>query len=171
MVKLNNSNSKISFINILLKAEELLLAFFLIIMILLVVSQVFLRYLFNTGIPGSDTIVRPLVLWIGFLGAGIATREDGHIKIEAISRNLPSTIKNIVEIIVNIFSIIICFFLIYASISFVTIEYEGGNNLPFLEVPVWIIQIILPIGFFIICLRFIIKTFTSFTKIIKRRNS
>ncbi|MGD0038444.1 MAG: TRAP transporter small permease subunit, partial [Bacteroidota bacterium] len=57
------------------KAEGALLILMLSIMVLVAFSQVMLRNVFHTGINGADVLLRHLVLWIGFLGAAIATSE------------------------------------------------------------------------------------------------
>ena len=62
------------------RAEELLLVLFLGVMVVMVLAQILLRNLYQSGILGGDELVRHLVLWIAFFGAGIATRSSAHVK-------------------------------------------------------------------------------------------
>ena len=52
-----------------------LIVFFLGVMILMAFGQVVLRNVFHTGIEWGDVFLRHMVLWLGFLGATIATGE------------------------------------------------------------------------------------------------
>ena len=71
------------------KIEGFLLSIFLMGMIFLAFLQVVMRNLFNAGIPWADTVVRLLVLWVGFLGAVLATKLEQHLTVEVLAKNLP----------------------------------------------------------------------------------
>ena len=58
-------------------------------MLILAISQIVLRNFFDTGIFWADSFMRLLVLWVALLGAMVATREQNHINIDAVSRYLP----------------------------------------------------------------------------------
>ena len=68
------------------RVEQVLVTILLTMMILLAFSQIVLRNFFATGISWGDSLVRYLVLWVGFIGAAIATREGKHINIDVVSR-------------------------------------------------------------------------------------
>jgi len=60
-------------------------------MVVLVFTNVVMRYLFNSGIPTSEELSRWLLVWLTFLGAIVALREHGHLGTEAlVSRLSPS---------------------------------------------------------------------------------
>lgn len=141
--------------NIIAKIESVFLITILFSMILLAFLQVILRNFFSTSILWGDTLLRHLVLWIGFIGASLATKETRHINIDALSRMLSKPAKKISAIIVNLFAAIVCFFLTKASITFLTYEKESGSTL-FADIPVWIFQIIIAIGFGLMMLRFLL---------------
>lgn len=143
--------------NILEKIESLFLILILTTMIVLAILQIILRNFFSTSIFWGDIVLRHLVLWIGFIGASLATKEGKHINIDVLSKLLSQNSKRIIQIISNFFASVICFFLMRAAIRFIGMEREGGSVL-FSTVPVWIAQIILAIGFAIMMLRFFIKS-------------
>lgn len=149
------------------RIEEILLATFLGAMVLIVLIQIFLRNFFHSGIAGGDSIVRHLVLWLAFLGAGLAARNGAHVRIDVASRIVPKKWERVVKITVDIFSIVVCSILVFASYKFVSVEYEGQGVIPFLNTPVWLIQIIIPLGYLIITLRFASRAITNITKIVK----
>lgn len=150
----------------LLKLDEILAGACLTIMILMVLTQIVLRNTLNTGIAGADALVRHLVLWVVFLGAGIAAKNNSHIKIDVMSRVLPPGLKRYTDMLVNLFSVSVICVLIYAAYTFVSIEYQSGIAIPLLDipslelslrVPVWILETIIPAGYIIIAVRFVIN--------------
>ena len=149
--------------------EKFAVSFCLGGMVLLVLIQIILRNFYNSGIVGSDSLVKHLVLWVGFLGAGLATREKSHIRIDIASKVLPHRIKAVAQIFVDIFSITVCFGLVYAAYSFVSIEYEAGEAIPFLQIPVWVMELIIPAGFLVIALRFLLQLLSNISTLVKGR--
>ncbi|MGC9324379.1 MAG: TRAP transporter small permease [Desulfomonilia bacterium] len=137
--------------------EDILVAVFLGAMILLVLIQIVLRNVYATGIMGGAEIVRHLVLWVAFIGAGLAAREGKHIRIDLAGRLLPLRLREICELITGIFSVIICCILVYASINFVLVDYHTGTTIAFLEFPVWILAVIIPVGYLAVTLRFALR--------------
>jgi TRAP-type C4-dicarboxylate transport system permease small subunit len=56
-----------------------LIAAMLALMVVLVFGNVFMRYAFNSGFTLSEELSRWLFVWLTFLGAVIALRENGHL--------------------------------------------------------------------------------------------
>jgi TRAP-type C4-dicarboxylate transport system permease small subunit len=140
------------------RLEQFLLGTLLSVMVLIAFVQIFLRNVFSTGLSWGDELVRNLVLWTGFIGAAIATREGKHISIDVFSRWISPKGKNGVEIITNGFSLLICVILTFAALKFVRNESQMGDIL-FLGIPSWVSEVILPLTFgvmsFRFCLRFV----------------
>ncbi|ALP53060.1 C4-dicarboxylate ABC transporter permease [Candidatus Tenderia electrophaga] len=126
-------------------------------MILLALSQIILRNLFDTGIEWTDPLLRVLVLWLGLLGAIAATRQNRHITIDVVSRLLPLNGQRITSVISNLFSAAVCAVISYYAARFVMMEYEDGLT-AFADVPAWLCESIIPLGFGLMALRFLINT-------------
>ncbi|MDE5452980.1 TRAP transporter small permease subunit [Bradyrhizobium sp. CSA112] len=58
-------------------------------MVVLVFTNVVLRYLFNSGIATSEELSRWLLVWLTFLGAIVALRQHAHLGVDALVRALP----------------------------------------------------------------------------------
>ncbi len=138
--------------------EQILLILFLGLIILIAFLQIVLRNFFSTGLDWGDSLVRNLVLWIGFIGATLATKEDKHINIDVVSRWLPSLGKNVVSLITHLFSFCICCLLAYAAIKFIKNEVQM-EKLTFLSIPVWVPELILPLTFILMTFRFGLRSF------------
>lgn len=142
--------------SLIARMEEWLLIFIVIFMVSFAFLQVLLRNIFSEGILGGDIVLRQLVLWVGFIGASLATRGNKHINIDVFSRFLKGRLKIFAELLVRVFSLIVTYFLTQASISFVLMEKEFGTTL-FGSVQSWYFQIIIPIGFILITFRFLLQ--------------
>ncbi len=137
--------------------EEWFLVIIVISMVLLAFLQVVLRNILGQGILWGDPLLRHLVLWIGFVGASLATRSEKHINMDVFGRLLSKKAKLIAQIIINLFAITVTWFLTSASWRFVMAEKEFGDTL-FGNLPVWYFQIIIPVGFLLMSIRFVIIT-------------
>jgi len=144
------------------RAEKFLIAATLSIMILMAFLQIILRNVFSTGISWGDSLVRYLVLWVGFIGASLASKEEKHITIEVFSRWFSNLGNRYLKGIPHLVSAIICGLLTFAAWTFVQNEAQMGST-TFLEIPVWIPQIIIPITFALMTLRFGFRAFAAFT--------
>ena len=133
-----------------------ILVFLLSVMILMAFGQVALRNLFHTSLAWGDVFLRHLVLWVGFLGAVIATGQGRHLKIEFIRKIIGDKLRKIFFIITNIFAAVICWYLLKAASSFVQYEMEAQSTL-LLDLPTWYFVIIIPIGYGIIAFRFMVS--------------
>lgn len=136
--------------------ENGLIILILGLMVLLSFLQVLLRNFFDTGILWGDIFLRHLVLWVGFIGASLATREEKHINIDLLTRIISKKLVPYAKMAIDIVSIIVCLILAAAGLKFLYFEIEA-NTILFKNVPTWYLQIIIPIGFLLIAFRFFIK--------------
>jgi C4-dicarboxylate transporter DctQ subunit len=145
------------------RVEQTLLVTFLGFIILLAFLQIILRNFLSTGLDWGDSLVRNLVLWIGFIGATLATKEGKHINIDVVSRGLPSLGKKGIALIIHLFSFCICCGLTYAALKFIKNEVQMGNR-TFLDIPAWIPEMILPMTFSLMTFRFGLRILESLSK-------
>jgi len=155
-----------AFNNVIAKIEFGLVLIIGSTMIILAFLQIILRNFFGTSITWADILLRHLVLWVGFLGASLATRDKRHINIDVFSRMFPSSVTSIANILTNAFAAVICYFLMQASIGFIRMEREMGSTL-FANVPVWIAESIIAIGFGLMTIRFAINMVDSIFMCVK----
>jgi C4-dicarboxylate transporter DctQ subunit len=146
------------------RVEQILIVTFLSFMILIAFLQIVLRNFFYTGLSWGDPLLRNLVLWIGFVGATLATREGKHINIDVVSRWLPSLGKNVVALFTHLFSFFICCLLTYAAMKFLRNEIQMGNR-TFLNIPAWIPELILPATFILMTLRFGFRSYKNISEV------
>ena len=144
------------------KIEGYTLVIGLITMIAAGTTQVILRNFFNTGIEWGDMLTRSLVLWVGFVGASLATRRSKHINIELVSKFIINPkLSKIRERIVNIIALFISTTLAVNAILFTYAERQNDMT-AFLIIPTWVVFIIVPISLTLISIRLLIEVITGY---------
>ncbi|MEN8211684.1 MAG: TRAP transporter small permease [Thermodesulfobacteriota bacterium] len=151
---------------ILQKIEDTVLVGLLLLMICMAVLQIFMRNLFDSGILWGDSLVKVLVLWIGLMGAMIASRNNHHISIDVLSKFLPEKIKEVTTFIISVFTSLVCGVMAYYSLNFVIMEKQDGYT-AFSNIPAWVCESIIPIAFAIISLRYIFLSITILAQFFK----
>ena len=116
---------------------------------------------------GSDVVLsapswpadvnRILVLWIAMVGGSLATQTNEHIKVDFFSRLLKGKARLLVHTATCLIGIVVCGMLAYFSIDFLKMEIELKETLVAIPIPLWIIQLIIPVGFSIIGFRFLLQ--------------
>ena len=149
------------------KVESFLLTSILIAMIGLAFGQVVLRNFFHTGITWGDPLVRYLVLWVGFIGASVATKENGHLAMDLVSRFLPEKLRKPTAMFVDAASSFVCALLALAAYKSVLVVKEESASFLVPGVPTYWATLIVPIGFALMSLRFTSKIFTDVKVLIR----
>ncbi len=167
-------------IKVIHKIEEYSLVIIFALMIIIAASQIVLRIStqiidalkINFKMPvitWFDAFIKYSVLWIGLIAAGVATRAKKHINIDIIGRFAKGRLKNFIFYLTNFLSAVICIILSITSVFFIVkIQIPSQDPSPFLNIPKWILLLILPIGFGIIGLRFFFQSIVNIYNMIMK---
>ena len=145
---------------IILLIEDSLLVLLLSLMILLSTAQILLRNFFDAGISWGDPALRLMVLWVALLGAMVATRDNNHINIDILSYFLSEKNQARVQRVTSFFASIVCGLIAWHATSLVLMEKQDGST-AFASFPTWVGESIIPIGFGVIALRFLVSSLTG----------
>ena len=115
-----------------------------------------LRNLADAGLAGAEPVMRVAVLWIALLGAMVATRQRRHVSVDLLSRYLAPGPRRASVILIDGFSAAVCGLIAWHSARLVYYEYTIPT-LAISAVPVWLAQAILPLGFGLIALRYLVQ--------------
>lgn len=138
--------------------EDWLLTLFVVVLIVLAGAQILLRNVFESGFTWADPLLRFLVLWSAMLGAMIAAREDQHIGLDFINRFIDGTKLRIARFIALGFATVLCALMAWYSWGLVELDREGHTE-GVIGIPAWVIELVLPIGFGLMAIRFAIRAF------------
>ncbi|MCW9046435.1 MAG: TRAP transporter small permease [Gammaproteobacteria bacterium] len=125
-------------------------------MIIFSIYQIFMRNFMDSGFIWGDHFLRILVLWLGLVGAILASRKGKQIRIDVLSQFIPTPYRRYIEKFNLIFSAVICLLISYYSYLFVYLEYNDAT-IAFESIPAWITQAIIPVAFFIMSLKYIVQ--------------
>ena len=139
--------------------ENGLLTASVLLLVVLAGAQIILRDLFHTGLSFADPLMRQLVLWTGMLGALAAVRDDKHIALDVLQRFLNPAAQKIARILTLGFAAAICAALAWYGYAMVQGDFESATPSPLTGLPAWVAEIILPIGFGLMALRFALRAF------------
>ena len=166
-MKNNTDNSYFKQVQAFLyRVENGILVTVLLSMLAMAVLQILMRNLFESGIVWGDILVRILVLWVGLVGAIVASRQGNHINIDILSRYLPKQAKNTIKSAVEFFTAVVCSVAAFYTWRFVKIEFEEGG-MAFAQVPIWVCEAIIPLAFIVIALRYFTLSLFTFLQITK----
>lgn len=139
------------------RCEDWLLTLLVVFMVLLAGAQILLRNVFDSGFAWAEPVLRALVLWSAMLGAVIATREDQHIGLDFIARFVSGVKLRVARFIALAFAAVLCALMAWHSGGLVQLDREGGTD-GVLGIPAWVLELILPLGFGLMALRFLIRS-------------
>ena len=146
-------------IPLLTAIEDGIAATALAAMVVLPLAEIIARRLFGVGLPGSGPFVQHLTLWIGFLGAAIAARE-GKLLALATGTFVPERWRRATTMFASAVAACMATILAMGAVQLVLSERETGTIIA-LNVPAWVGQLALPVGFALIALRLAWKAGTS----------
>jgi TRAP-type C4-dicarboxylate transport system permease small subunit len=115
-----------------------------------------LRNFLGVGLPWSEPLVRYLVLWVGFIGASLAAREGRHITIEVVKLRPSDSGRRYLAALSQLCAAVVCAMMTWAAAKFVRDDAQIGN-LTFLDLPTWVLEVIIPATFAVMSLRFLLR--------------
>lgn len=125
-------------------------------LIVLGVLQIVLRNTVHTGIIWADPLMRHAVLWLGCLGASLATARLRHINIDVFTRLLSGRALAVRDAAVHGVTAVAAFILGVAALRLV-IDERAFGDVAFLGVPTWVLQTVLPFAFLLIAYRSLVN--------------
>ncbi len=145
------------------RIEEWALTILVVVLVVLAGAQILLRNVVGGGFSWADPFLRTLVVWAAMLGALAAVRDDKHIAIDVLQRFLPPTAQRLARVLTMLFAAAICAAMAWYSVGFVGIDFSSpaatGDGVPWL--PAWVLESILPFGFGMMALRFVLRAFAT----------
>ncbi len=130
-------------------------AFFLIAFIpaLEVVSRIFRI----SGIPAAPVLVQHLTLWIGFIGAILATRQNKLLALTTRPLFQPEETIDLWRWFAKVVSFLVIMGLFWGSLDLLRWEFLYPINIA-PNLPRWVAQIIMPLGFGLMAIQIFLKS-------------
>ena len=135
--------------------EDALLVLLLTAMVLVAGAQIVLRNLFDTSFVWADPLLRVSVLWIGMIGAMVATRNDRQITVDLVSRFVPPHWRARGRVITDLFTAVVSAVVAWSAYRLM-MEDRSMGGMTIGPIPVWICEAVLPVAFAVIAFRYLL---------------
>lgn len=117
----------------------------LFVMLLVAISNVFMRYLFKSPLAWSEEVLQFLLIWATFLGASALVRCNDHVLIGLLNDHLPKCLARWNERLFNTGMVLItAFLMLYLGIKL--LSFSGFRSTPMLQIPYFWIYLAIPIS-------------------------
>ena len=121
----------------------------IILMAVNTITNVISRFIFNHSIIFAEELNSTFILLVTFAGMGYAARHGRHIRMSAIYDHMPDKVRKVLMITITAVTAMFMLLLAYYSVQYLISIYSKGRIMPALGVPVYVIYLWVPIGFFI----------------------
>lgn|SRR5699024_7831275 len=142
--------------------EEYILVILSIFTVVVIFSQVVLRYIFSSSLPWSEEIARYAFIWMIYVGVSYGVKRQKHLSVDVITMLFNDRGKIIINIISNILFLIFALVITYYGIDIVgRITRESAA----LEIPMEYVYLALVVGMILTSIRLIQNIYKDYIKL------
>lgn len=145
------------------RIEAVLLAVGVLLMALNTVANVIGRFVIGESLFFSEELNRILIILITFAGISYAARHGRHIRMSAIYDALPPAARKALMVAIALITAIFMLALCWYSLAYIITQQGRGRVLPSLQIPVWIILVWAPVGFFMTGVQYLLTAVKNLT--------
>lgn len=128
----------------LVAANRAIIFVMMAMMATLVFVNVVTRYGFNFSIIWAEEVSQYLMIWIAYLGAGLALREGRHVALEMFQDRLPTALSRRVRMAVG--GLVLAFLGAVTVLGFRFVVFVWNQETPVLNISLGIPSLAIPIG-------------------------
>lgn len=128
----------------LVQANRWLLIALLTTMVIVVFANVCMRYLLGTSVIWSEEVARHLMIWLTFVGSGLALRNGAQIGIDTLQDALPATAARVLRLL-----LVLGMLLLFVLLAWYGVDYAVRTRFQIsaaLGVSMMYVYIGMPIG-------------------------
>lgn len=121
-------------------------------LVLIVLTMIFLptlesvvRRITGSGVPGAAVYTEHLTLWVGFLGALLATATGHHLALSTVELIPAGRLRDLARGLGAAVTTLVCGILAFASLDMVLDDAGRVDTLPFKVVPAWTFRWAVPL--------------------------
>lgn len=141
--------------NIYDNLEEYACAGLVAVMIMCLILQVFMRFLFGSALAWSEELSRYAFLWSVYVGAALAVKRDAHVRITAQFMKMGTQKRLFFRMVCDAVWLGFNIFLVMQSIEVIRDGLEFPEMSPTLGVTKAYVEMIIPFGFALMSWRII----------------
>ncbi len=144
------------FWQLLNKFEEIVSSCALAAMVIIIILQVFQRYILQNSLDWPEELARYLFVFAIYIGSSFAAAERRHLEVTIVRTVFGLKIGHFFTMLANIITVIFCCIMFFWGISMVLFVADSNQVAPALQFPMWIAYSCIPLGFLLMALRTLI---------------
>ncbi|AFM13697.1 Tripartite ATP-independent periplasmic transporter DctQ component [Turneriella parva DSM 21527] len=110
----------------------------------LMVMDVFGRNVLKDGIVWAQKLSLHLMLWAGLLGASITSSKGGHLRPEIADKLWPKSFQPVLKSLEHFLISAFCATMAFFALKYILHSLETGDKTPVTELPMWLVQGVIP---------------------------
>src|SRR5699024_9731175 len=141
------------------EVEMAILSITTILMSFMLVGNAISRYFFNKSWAFTEEVGKMGIVVLTFMGLGYAARRKMHIEMSGFFDMMPFKVQRVIGICVHFISGIVLLYCTYLSLQYVLHLHTLSQVSTILRVPLYLTMSVVPLGFFLAGLRYLIDLF------------
>jgi len=141
--------------------EEVILVFLMSSMSLLIIAQIFMRYVMNSSLTWSEELARYMFVWLTYIGVAYGVKKNSHVCVEAIVAIFPFKIKLLTYLIAQFLFLLFSCLMIYEGMVLSIKILSFGQLSPALGIPMGYVYLAPAFGFVVVFIRLFQNIFTE----------
>ncbi|HHV65714.1 MAG TPA: TRAP transporter small permease [Peptococcaceae bacterium] len=126
-----------------------------VVLVLLIIVNVTLRYVFKTGMVWAEELILILFAWATYLGIVVSQRYNRHIKIDFIFKMFPKPVQKFLDIVTDIAITILTCYITYLAVTLCI--NAGTKKTLVMQLPINVVNSCLAVAFALICLGSVVR--------------
>ncbi|MDR2302399.1 MAG: TRAP transporter small permease [Deltaproteobacteria bacterium] len=126
--------------------EEILGAFFMAVITIVISVNVFSRYVINMSLGFTEELSVYLFLCCCMFGTCSACAHGAVLGMDALVKLFPPKVRLVFLWLSAVITVIVFSILGWQGIGIIISQYKWGNRTPMMEMPLWIFTLSVPIG-------------------------
>jgi len=119
----------------------------ILVMAVIMAAHVGGRLFFGVGVPGTYEITEIIIILITFVGLSYGVRKARHISMSALYDQLTGRWRKGLLVTITLVTGALMFYLAWEALGYVLEIYQRGRQTSALQLKLWIVYMVLPIGF------------------------
>lgn len=111
-------------------------------------GNVVARYVFDSSLTWAAELTTYLFLWSTFFGAAYCFKQDAHISITILLEKVSPNLAKALMLFAHTITLVFLFAVAYYGYEYVLFVHELEEMSVDLQMPMWIIYLVIPISFF-----------------------
>jgi TRAP-type C4-dicarboxylate transport system permease small subunit len=133
--------------------EKMLCGAFLLLLVACLGTQIFVRYIFRSGLTWTEELSRFAFIWTIYLGISLAAKQQQHVRVTAQYLLIPERLRPYVWLAADAVWVIFNLVFTVQGIGLVQHAFEFPETTPSLGWSAAYIYTIIPVGFILMTIR------------------